>query len=129
HGGEKTKGELNMVTREGLLKGGADGVVVVPFKGKESRLLRLVRHEEEPNMPDKKPKIADEAIKALADWIEDGAPYEGALLEGATVAKAKGTVSEEDRKWWAFQPLRKVTPPGSRARRSARPASVTPREG
>src|SRR3954471_20286067 len=74
HGGEKTKAELNMVTREGLLKGGIDGVVVVPFKTKESRLLKLIRHEEEPHMPDKKPKISDEAIKTLAEWIEDGAP-------------------------------------------------------
>jgi mono/diheme cytochrome c family protein len=111
HGGDKTKAELNMVTREGLLKGGVDGVVVVPFKSKASRLLRLVRHEEEPHMPDKKPKISEEAIKALAEWIEDGAPYEGALLNGFTVAKAKGAVSEEDRKWWAFQPLKNVTPP------------------
>jgi hypothetical protein len=30
--GEDVKAELNMVTREGLLKGGVDGVVVVPFK-------------------------------------------------------------------------------------------------
>jgi mono/diheme cytochrome c family protein len=112
HGGEKTKAELNMVTREGLLKGGVDGVVVVPFKAKESRLLKLVRHEEEPNMPDKKPKLDEEKIKALAEWIENGAPYEGALLEGAAVAaKEKGTVSEEDRKWWAFQPLKHVNPP------------------
>src|ERR1043165_8598285 len=88
HGGEKTKGELNMVTREGLLKGGVDGVVVVPFKGKGSRLLKLVRHEEEPHMPDKKPQLSEEKIKALAEWIEDGAPYEGALLEGAAVAGA-----------------------------------------
>jgi mono/diheme cytochrome c family protein len=111
HGGDKVKGELNMVTREGLLKGGADGVVVVPFKGKESRLLRLVRHEEDPNMPDKKPKLADEKIKALEEWIENGAPYEGALLDGVKVAKEKGAVSDEDRKWWAFQPLKKVNVP------------------
>jgi mono/diheme cytochrome c family protein len=110
HGGEKVKGELNMVTREGLTLGGADGVMVVPFKAKESRLLRLVRHEEEPHMPDKKPKLPEEAIKALEEWIENGAPYEGALLQGANVAK-KGVISEEDKKWWAFQPLKSVTAP------------------
>src|SRR3954463_14983628 len=99
HGGEKTKAELNMVTREGLLKGGVDGLVVTPFKPKESRLLKLVRHEEDPNMPDKKPKLSDDKIAALAEWIETGAPYEGALMEGATVAKQKGVVSDEDRKW------------------------------
>lgn len=111
HGGEKTKGELSMVTREGLIKGGVDGVVIVPFNGAKSRLLKLVRHEEEPNMPDKKPKLSDDKIEALAKWIEDGAPYEGALIEGATVAKGKGTISEDDRKWWAFQPLKQTAVP------------------
>src|SRR4051812_26013413 len=112
HGGEKTKGELNMVTREGLLKGGADGVVVVPFKPTESRLLRLVRHEEDPHMPDKKPMLDGDKIRALSDWIENGAPYEGALIDSAVVAKPeKGAISEEDRKWWAFQPLKKIAPP------------------
>ena len=111
HGGEKIKGELNMVTRESLLQGGANGPVVVPFKTKESRLLKLVRHEEEPHMPDKQPKLPEAAIKALTDWIEAGAPYEGVLIEGVAVAKEKGTISEEDRKWWAFQPLKNVTPP------------------
>ncbi|HUS36328.1 MAG TPA: PSD1 and planctomycete cytochrome C domain-containing protein [Verrucomicrobiae bacterium] len=124
HGGEKVKGELNTVTRDGLLHGGADGVMVVPFKAKESRLLRLVRHEEEPHMPDKKPKLPEEAIKALEEWIENGAPYEGALLDGAKLATAeKGVVSEEDKKWWAFQPLKSVTlPTQSGPLRTAAPA-------
>ena len=127
HGGEKTKAELNMITRDGLLKGGVDGIVATPFKPEKSRLLKLVRHEEDPNMPDKKPKLSDDKIAALTDWIENGAPYEGPLIEGATVAaKQKGIVSDEDRKWWAFQPLKNVTPPEGGARRSARAASDHP---
>jgi hypothetical protein len=111
HGGEKTKAEFSMVTREGLLKGGVDGVVVVPFKPSESRLLKLVRHQEEPNMPHQKPKLADQLIGKLSAWIEDGAPYEGALIEGKVAAKEKGKITDEDRNWWAFQPLKKVSPP------------------
>lgn len=53
HGGEKTKGDLDLVTREGLLKGGEDGVMVVPFKAAESKLMKMIRHEEEPYMPEK----------------------------------------------------------------------------
>jgi mono/diheme cytochrome c family protein len=111
HGGEKVKGELNMVTRDGLLKGGTDGVMVVPFKASESRLLRLVRHLEEPNMPDKKPKLQEDSIAALAAWIDAGAPYEGSLIDGKVLAKDKSTISDEDRKWWAFQPLKRSRPP------------------
>src|SRR2546430_13783412 len=51
HGGEKTKGEFDLTSRESLLKGGADGVDVVPGKAKESRLIRLLSHAEEPYMP------------------------------------------------------------------------------
>src|SRR5438132_660762 len=38
HGGEKTNGRLDLTTRDLLLKGGANGPVIVPFKSKESRL-------------------------------------------------------------------------------------------
>lgn len=107
HGGEKTKGELDMVTREGLLKHGA----VVPFKPSESRLLKLVRHEEEPHMPDKKPKISADKIESLAKWIEDGAPYDEPLIASAGPRKEKPAISEKDREWWAFQPLKSVSPP------------------
>jgi len=112
HGGEKTKGGLNLATREGLLKGGTEGAVVVPFKASESRLLKLVRHEEEPHMPEKKPALSGAAIKALVDWIDHGAPYEGSLIAGVVAAKKEtATVSEDAKKLWAFQPVREVEPP------------------
>jgi len=110
HGGERVKGELNIVTREGLLKGGIGGMVVVPFRSSESRLLKLARHEEEPHMPDKKPKLKDADLQALAEWIDNGAPYEGPLVAGVVVAKA-GQISEEERSWWAFQPLKQIQAP------------------
>jgi mono/diheme cytochrome c family protein len=114
HGGEKTKGELNLVTREGMLQGGVDGVVIVPFKAAESRLLRLVRHDEEPPMPDKKPKLPTASLSALESWINDGAPYDEPLIAGAA-APAKGDVSAADRDWWSFRPLAAVDPPGGSA--------------
>jgi len=110
HGGEKTKAELNLVTRDGLLQGGVDGEVVVPFMADESRLLRLVRHDEEPHMPDKKPKLSAASVAALESWINDGAPYDGPLIAGAA-APTKGGVSAADRDWWSFRPLAKLQLP------------------
>ena len=40
HGGEKTKGEFDLTTREGLLKGGEQGPAIVVGKPEESLLLR-----------------------------------------------------------------------------------------
>src|SRR5678809_608662 len=66
HGGEKTKGEFDLATREGLLRGGKEGEVVKPFDSKASWLMKLIRHEEDPQMPSKKPKLPDEVIAKIA---------------------------------------------------------------
>src|SRR5438477_8879644 len=106
HGGEKTKGEFELTSREGLLKGGADGVDVVPGKSKESRLIRLLSHAEEPYMPSKAPKLSDEKIARIAAWIDAGAPYDKPLIAKAE-KKTRDKVTDEDRKFWSFQPLQK----------------------
>ena len=110
HGGEKTKGGLDLATRDELLKGGTEGAAIVLFSAKDSRLLKLVRHAEEPHMPEKADKLSPEVIARLESWIDDGAPYDGPLIAGK-VAKDTSKVTDEDRKWWAFQPLRKITVP------------------
>ena len=44
HGGEKTKGDFDLVTREGLLQGGKEGEAVKPFDSKASWMMKLIRH-------------------------------------------------------------------------------------
>ena len=39
HGGEKTRGEFDLTTREALLKGGSEGAAILPGNAKASRLL------------------------------------------------------------------------------------------
>jgi mono/diheme cytochrome c family protein len=108
HGEEKTKGGLDLATREDLLKGGTEGAAIMPFSAKDSRLLKLLRHAEEPHMPSKADKLSPEVIVRLEAWIDDGAPYDAPLIAGK-LAKDKSKVTEEDRKWWAFQPLLKTS--------------------
>src|SRR5258705_8913479 len=56
---EKIKGGLVLDTREGLLKGGDNGVVIVPGKPEKSRLITAIAyHDEEIRMPPKEP-LAD----------------------------------------------------------------------
>src|SRR3954454_17109529 len=62
HGGEKTKGEFDLVTREGLLHPGKDGPNVVAGDSRKSRLMTLIRHEDDPTMPAKAEKLPDAAI-------------------------------------------------------------------
>jgi len=110
HCGEKTKGELNLTTREGLLKGGAEGAAILAGKSKESKLLRLIRHTEEPYMPKKEPALAPEEIARIAAWIDTGAPYDKPLV-AKSGGKNPGEVTDADRQWWSFKPLAKAKPP------------------
>jgi mono/diheme cytochrome c family protein len=111
HGGEKTKGDFDLSTREGLLHAGEEGPAVKAFDAAGSRLIKLIRHEVEPNMPDKNPKLPDAAITAITLWIDLGAPYDDPLVAGKQSPRDRSMVSEADRKWWAFQPLAPVKPP------------------
>ncbi len=112
HGGEQTKGDFDLSTRDGLLKGGADGQAVKLYDSSQSRLLKLIRHEARPHMPSKGDKLSEEAIGQIATWIELGAPYDRPLLEGKGLTKRdRSKVSASDREWWAFQPLKSVPVP------------------
>ena len=119
--GEKIQGDLDFATREGLLKGGTNGPSIVPFAPEKSYLLKLIKHEDEPAMPDSQPKLADRDIVAIERWIELGAPYDEPLIAGKKPPRDASVVTAEDRSWWAFQPLAKVTPPPSNDARLSNP--------
>lgn len=104
HGGQETHGEFDLTTREGLLKGGELGTVVVVGKPEESLLVKLIRHEDEPNMPEDVDKLPDDAIDRISAWIASGAAYDKPLLDVAAEMISK-TVSDQDRQFWSFRPL------------------------
>ena len=78
HGGMNHRGGFNMATKAGMLKGGKDGVVLLPGDPSRSVLVRLMRHEgpaDDPmNMPPApRPKVSDAEIDVVAQWIKAGA--------------------------------------------------------
>ena len=116
HGGEQTKGDLDLSTREDLLRGGKDGAVVVPFNAAGSLFVELINHAKEPPMPSKKPKLTPEVIAKITAWINDGAPYAEPLIAGKKPRRDPAKVTDEDRQWWAFKPLQNPKPPASEAK-------------
>ena len=110
---KKLKAELYLDNREGLLKGGETGPVVVPGKPEASLLIRAVVYlDNELEMPPNK-KLPDRAIADLQEWIRMGAPWPE---ENGPSAK-KTEVGAQD--WnklrlesWAFRPIKKPVPPG-----------------
>jgi len=110
HGSEKTKGDLRLDSRAGVLVGGVNGPAVDPGKPAESLLMLAVSHtDEDLKMPPKKP-LAERDIKLLEKWIAMGAPWPGAV--GKTGSPSK--ITEEDRQWWSFQPIKKPNVPQSK---------------
>src|SRR5436190_3963026 len=63
HNEEKKKGRLILTSREALLKGNDEGVVVVPGRPDASRLTRALLADADPHMPPKK-QLTNAQIKA-----------------------------------------------------------------
>ena len=110
HGeGEKLKAGLDVRLSRFLAKGGESGPAIVAGKPEKSLLLDRVTSGD---MPPGKKKLTAAEIATFKAWIAAGAKVEAP--EPETLAKGF-QITDEDRKWWAFQPVRRpVIPPGSR---------------
>ncbi|MCA9032949.1 MAG: DUF1549 domain-containing protein, partial [Planctomycetaceae bacterium] len=98
-------GKFDLNTREKLMESGYVGPTA-----DESYLLELIRHEAEPHMPLKAPKLKREVIEKIEQWINLGAPYDGPLNESA-VGAVELVVTDADREFWSFRPLAQDNPP------------------
>lgn len=74
HGPQRTRGDLNLSTTEGIQAGSSSGVVAVSGKPEQSLLYTLAAHLEAPKMPPGAPKIPDRELEVIRKWIEDGMP-------------------------------------------------------
>ena len=84
HGGKTIKGGFDLSDRDRLVAAG-----VLEGGGKASRLTALIRHTEEPHMPQKAAKLPDETIAAIARWIDCGRPYDQPLAPRPAVAAGR----------------------------------------
>ena len=109
---KKLKAELYLDSREGVLKGGETGPVVVPGKPEESLLIRAVVYlDNELEMPPNK-KLPDRVIADLQEWIRMGVPWP----REEPSARKEEDVGERDWKklrmeHWAFRPMKKPAAP------------------
>src|SRR5262245_42196442 len=115
HGDAVQMSNLDLRTRESMLKGGDNGPAIVPGNAGASRLYRRVTGLEKPVMPmSPMPPLTSQEIATMKSWIDQGANFSNTETVAAT---AKGyekkykeiLFSAEDRKWWAFQ--KPVRPP------------------
>jgi hypothetical protein len=104
HGETRNKGGLKLTSRDHLLRGGDSGPAVVPGKPEESLLVRAVQYRGTPRMPPGD-KLTDRQIEALARWVKRGALWP---------ADGRSAHTEQPRRFWTFQPVRRVPVPAVR---------------
>ncbi|MEQ1858477.1 MAG: PSD1 and planctomycete cytochrome C domain-containing protein [Chthoniobacteraceae bacterium] len=129
---EKIKGDYDMRTREGTLKGGESGeAAVVPGQPEKSPLfLAVTRRDKDFAMPPKEnEKLSPEQVELLRKWIAGGAEWTDAVAkpkwdaaDGVTVATSGGQSGDwNDRRYkpeevWAYQPIRRPAVPAAESK-------------
>ena len=128
HGAEKQKAGLRLDSLVGMLRGGESGPAIEPGDPDASNLVAAIRHESWEMPPDG--KLADDQIAAIVRWIATGAAWPGEKPAAELIAAGlpaeketasadtgprqrtqKGTITEADRRSWAYQPVQRPEPP------------------
>jgi mono/diheme cytochrome c family protein len=68
HGPLEHKSDLELDSRDGLLRGNADGPVILPGKPAASKLIAALAPDADPHMPPHK-QLGDQDIAALRAWV------------------------------------------------------------
>ncbi|QDT65171.1 DUF1553 domain-containing protein [Calycomorphotria hydatis] len=105
HQAANLKGELDLTTREGMLKGGDGGEALYPGDADNSSVYyRAIPWENDPpEMPEKGDALTPEEAEALRAWIVAGAPWP----EGMALREK----SKADASFWSYQPIADIDVP------------------
>ena len=108
---ETRMGGLDMSSREGLIKGGQVGTSLIPGKPEESVLIQAVTHRHERlRMPAGQPRLSNDQIADLSEWVKSGAYWPESAAAVANKAK-KYIITPEQRNFWSFVPVKKPAIP------------------
>ncbi|MFN9268251.1 MAG: DUF1549 domain-containing protein, partial [Planctomycetaceae bacterium] len=100
---ERVEGSLDLRQARRLLKGGDTGPGAVPGQPGDSLLLERVESGE---MPPGKKKLTPSEMALLRRWIE-----QGAVTARPEPEQVQPEFTDEERGFWAFQPVRRAVPP------------------
>ena len=114
HGKAPFMASLNLSTRESALKGGQHGPAIVAGDAAASHLYLRLTGQEQKQMP-LGGRLTDAEIALFKDWINSGAKWESGMSLEAPEPKAvtsnEHKFTDQQRKYWAFQPVSKPAPP------------------
>ena len=105
HGADKANGNLALLSREDLLRGGTQGPALVPGKPKKSLLISAVQHAGKLRMPKNGAQLDEASIALLEEWIVRGAPWPTTNTADPPKIRTHFAIYDSDRQHWAFQPV------------------------
>ena len=109
-GAEKVKGELYLDSRARMLQGGETGPAIVSGNPETSLLVKAIRYKDDHLKMPPKGRLPDAVIRDFEEWIRRGAP-DPRTAAAVPRKKKKGIDIEAGKKYWAFQPLKRVDVP------------------
>ena len=103
---KKPKGNLRMLARADLLKGGENGPALVPGDPAKSLIVTAVHYENEAYKMPPEGKLKPAEIAAIEAWVKAGAPWPADTAVSVVEAPKAGPLfTEEQKKFWSFQPV------------------------
>jgi len=109
--GDATSGGLMLDSREALLKGGNHGPALVPGAPEKSLMITAVHQSTSLKMP-KGGKLTEQEVADLTEWVAHGAVWPKSAPGATFAASVKtGVITEKQRAFWAYQPLKVVAVP------------------
>lgn len=119
HGADpkKVKGGLRLTSRAEVLRGGDSGPAIVPGDPATSRLIKAVRHASGDLKMPPKGRLQDSEVADLEAWVKAGADWRDAVAAAVEKPKAGRLFTDDQKRFWAFQPV--IDPPVPAARDAA----------
>lgn len=116
HGREPLMGKLDLRTRETALRGGSHGPAIVPGDSGGSRLFLHITGRALPQMP-LGGRLTEAEIQVLKQWIDGGAEWDAAAnLGGQSGTSVTRKFTDQQKRYWAFQPVVKPAVPSVKQR-------------
>jgi mono/diheme cytochrome c family protein len=96
HGQTTARSKFNLATYSNLMKGGERGSDdIVPGKPEESRLVLMLKGDEQPRMPQGGRALRRDLIELIESWVKQGAKFDGAPMFTTSSTLAEMVPSEE----------------------------------
>lgn len=118
HGGDRLESGVDLRTLSAMLRGGNGGPVISPGHPEFSELLDQLNEGKMP--PDGHAPVHPDKIAILRNWIAAGTPAD----EKVPATTGHDLVTEEDRQFWAYQPLAPGAVPRIRSNQISTPVDA-----